>query len=63
MYDVRHGCRDRPPRLFSSLRLLCSLPLPEAHYIFVLCDAQACDLMDEAIRVQVTTDGQLDTSI
>ena len=63
MYEVRHGCRDRSPRLFSSLRLLCSLPLPEAHYFFVLCDAQACDLMDEAIRVQATTEGQLDTSI
>ena len=29
--------------------------VPEAHYIFVLCDAQACDLMDEAIRVQLYT--------
>ena len=36
--EVRHGCRDRPSRLSSELRRLCSLPLPEAHYFFVMCN-------------------------
>ena len=62
MYEVRHGCRDRSPRLFSELRLLFSLPLPEAHVYFLLCDAQACDPMDEAFYLQATTDGHLDVS-
>ena len=39
--EVRHGCRDRPPHYFSQLRLVCSLPLPEAHSFFLLCDSQA----------------------
>ena len=37
MYEVHHGCRDRSPRLFSELRLLCSLPLPRL--MFILCCA------------------------
>ena len=40
----------------------CRCPRLQAHYFFVLCDAQACDLMDEAICVLVTTEGQLDAS-
>ena len=58
--EVRHGCRDRPSRLSSELRRLCSLPLPKAHYFFVMCNAQACDIMDEVIRSRATTDGHLD---
>ena len=60
--EVRHGCRDRPPRFFSQLRLLCSLPLPEAHSFFLLCDSQAYDLMDEVICLETTTDDHLDVS-
>ena len=60
--EVRHGCRDRPSRLSSELRRLCSLPLPKAHYFFVMCNAQACDIMDEVIRSRATTDGHLDVS-
>ena len=40
----------------------CSLPLLEAHYFFLLCDAQMCDLTDEFIYLQATTDGHVDVS-
>ena len=62
--EVRHGCRDRLPRLFY-LHCCCSAccRCPMLMIMFLLRDSQACDLMDEAIRVQATTEGQLDTSI
>ena len=33
----------------------CRVPLPKAHYFFVVCD-----IMDEVIRSRATTDGHLD---
>ena len=35
----------------------CRVPLPKAHYFFVVCD-----IMDEVIRSRATTDGHLDVS-